>query len=160
MLYDPSPDSKEKLAKRLAKKAGLPSDDARKFLDALHEVMSEEEHEHNAAGHALSIPLVQQADGTILVDTSGYSTLWPFRRPKKPQPSVPPATPVKPRIPPGGYPGPSVAIIKVNDWLGEDLKLDKSALDRLRGQVAKLDLNASKKIFRYGSNALEGLEEE
>jgi hypothetical protein len=79
MLYDPSPDAREKLAKRLAKKAGLPSDHARKFLDALHEVMSEEEHEHNVAGHALSIPLVQQADGTILVDTSGYSTLWPFR---------------------------------------------------------------------------------
>jgi hypothetical protein len=118
-MFDISdPDFRDKLAARLAHKTGLQKEHALKFLDALSDVNSEEEQEHNLPGHVISIPLVEQEDGTTIVDTSGHSAWWPWW-PFKPRWPRPPGT--DPGS--GAYPGPSVHI-RVNDWLGADLKLD------------------------------------
>src|SRR6266478_2168266 len=105
MFYETDPIHKNKLAARLAEKAGLPHDQAQKFLDALSEVMSEKERERSPYVHEITIPLVEQEDGTMIVDMSGYSAWWPFPRPKKtpPPPAAPPTpTPIKRR---GPFPG-------------------------------------------------------
>ena len=131
-MFDISdPDFRDTLAARLAQKTGLQKEHARKFLDALSDVSSEEEQEHNLPGHVIGIPLVEQEDGTIVVDTSGHSALWPWW-PFKPR------SPRSPRTKPGAYPGPSVQV-RVDDWLGADLKLDKHALGRFRDAVAETE---------------------
>jgi hypothetical protein len=127
-MFDISdPDFIDKLAARLAHKTGLQKEHARKFLDALSDVNSEEEQEHNLPRHMISIPLVEREDGTMIVDTSGHSAWWPWW----------PFKPRRPR-PPGADPGPSVHVT-VKDWLGADLILDEHALGRFRDAVAKTE---------------------
>lgn len=172
-MFDiPDDDSRNKLAARLALKTGLSEDQARTFLEALTELTKESELDHYLAanfptrqvpgpvgeygmspspvpGHVISIPLIEQEDGTMVVDKSGYSVLVPWLKRKKTQPPSPaspalpgdpPAEPPKPVRPPGpkpgAYPGPSV-FIKVNEWLGPDLELGASALGRLRKVASK-----------------------
>lgn len=154
MFYTPPGDIRNRLAARLAEKTGLSEDQAHKFLEALSNVTSEEDlHESHRVGnlraHTISIPLVEREDGTITVDTSGYSALTPFTRPnptpKQEPPLIPPNVPVKPSRPPGrppgAYPGPSV-FVKVNDWLGDDMELGEGALERLREAVQKSGASA------------------
>jgi len=141
-MFDVSdPDIRDSLATRLAHKARLSEEQARSFLNALKDVTAERDQEYIVFGHMISIPLVEQEDGKIVVDTSGYSAWWPFTKPKDPPqqpPPSPPGGPAKPRRPsppaPGAYPGPSV-VIKVDDWLGVDLRLGTDALGRLRQEV-------------------------
>lgn len=128
MFYIPPPQSRDRLIQLLASKTGLSAVQAGKFLDALTEMtMSGEIQELSGVApsttHLVSIPLVEQEDGTLTVDTSGRSFWFPFpwwrrrRRPPTPRP--------------GGYPGPSVKVIRVKDWLAKDMKLDQTALQRL-----------------------------
>ena len=153
LIMASDPEIKRGLAARLAQKTGLSQDDAQKFLDALPEVAAQEEPDPNPA-HAITIPLVQQEDGTLMVDMSGHSAWWPFKKTKK---DTTTPSPIKKRGPfpgqgpfPGAYPGPSVSI-KVDDWLGADLKLDESALDRLRGALVKADIpKSAKKMLGHG----------
>jgi hypothetical protein len=156
MFYGNDPEFGKGLAARLAQKAGLSRDDAQKALDALSEVLAEEEAGRNPS-HAITIPLVQRENGSMMVDMSGYSAWWPFSKkpPATPPAPVPPVpNPIKvtkgpgpgpnPGPYPGAYPGPSVSI-RTDDWLGEDLKLDETALERLRGMLVKADIPKSSK---------------
>jgi hypothetical protein len=156
-MFDISdPDFRDKLASRLAHKTGLQKEHARKFLDALSEVNSEEQQEHNLPGHMISIPLVEQEDGTMIVDTSGHSAWWPFSKPRSPRP---PGSDPGPYPGPGAYPGPSVHI-RVNDWLGADLRLDERALGRLRNALAKTETpRLSKDLSGHDSSGSEKLKQ-
>lgn len=172
MFYTPPGNLRNRLAARLAEKTGLSEDQAHKFLEALSDVTSEEEPDEsytpgNLRAHTISIPLVEREDGTIMVDTSGYSALTPFTRPKPapkpPPPAIPPSAPIKPSHPqprpPGGYPGPSV-FIKVNDWLGENMELGGEALERLHKAVQESRASAySEGSLRFSSGDREKLEE-
>lgn len=147
-MYTPPGDPKNELAARLAQKSGLSEELAHKFLDALSDVTNEDAQNQGFVGslpaHTITIPLIELEDGTIAVNTSGYSAWTPFAEPKptpkEPPQGDPPATPGKPYHPlipaPGGYPGPSV-FIKVNDWLGSDMDLGEGALGRLRDALGK-----------------------
>lgn len=166
MFYSPSGELRNKLVARLAEKTGLSEDQANKFLEALSEVTSEEEPDEawlqsNLRTHMVSIPLLEREDGTLEVDTSGYSALTPLAKPKpkRKPPAILPSTPSKPSRPPtrppGAYPGPSV-VIKVNDWLGESLHLGSGALQRLREAAQQPNSSArSKDSQRFSSGGLE-----
>ena len=135
MDYFHSYDSTTDLASRLARKTGFPEEQAQKFLEALSELNAEQAPGGSSligspiAGepfslvprvHTISIPLVEQQDGTMIVDDSSLSA-WSFLPKTRPVPGLPPnpgqpATPPnKPQKPPkgpgtypGAYPGPSV----------------------------------------------------
>lgn len=143
MYSMPPPAFRDDLAMRLAHKTGLSQEQARKFLDAFAELIVEEEKDTSldailkACGYqigsedqytipsspfpakVISFPLVEQANGTMIVDTS-IDSEWlslpgqqpPSMPPEPGQPEIPPKKPLRdPRKrPPGGYPGPSVLI--------------------------------------------------
>ena len=172
MFYSLSGELREGLAAQLAEKTGLSEDQARKFLEALSEVTGEEEPGEASLNsklrtHTVSIPLLEREDGTLAVDTSGYSALTPLTKPKpapkqKP-PAIPPSTPAKPSRPParppGAYPGPSV-FIKVNDWLGENMQLGGGALERLREAAQQSKASAhSEDSPRFSSSGFEKLDD-
>jgi hypothetical protein len=144
-----------KLIARVAVKAGLSEEDAKKILKALEAVAAEDEKQRpvptrsdlafhlskqydalpgESPSHVLSLPVIEREDGSIIVDRDNYSVLTWLKKPittpkiRKPQPIDPP----EPGYPVGSYPGPSVSIIKVNDWLGKDLVLGPTALGKFR----------------------------
>lgn len=174
MDYSQLPDATD-LAARLASKAGLSEDQARRFLQAISELKAEDEQSAvwpdpspTATPFSLmfpqtpsiSIPLVAQQDGTMVVDNSritGWSLL-PKPRPVPGQPANPPNKPQKPPRSPGAYPGPSVLfdplgqgeslgggysgpsiLVALHDPLGTKLDPSKVNLEGLSGALAKAD---------------------
>jgi len=145
------PEFNEKLVSRLAEKASLSKSDAKKFMDALAAVIQEDEQQNamvavspelgmrffakydalpgEVPSHVISLPVTEHPDGTMTIDRSSYSAWTPLRRPKPQRPLTPKPIdpPARPGPNPGAYPGPSV-FIKVNDWLGQDVKFGAGAL--------------------------------
>ena len=155
------------LVARLAARAHISEVQAQSILTALVEVLEQGQgitggplmsslasrfvrDYHGIAGqlpsHLLSIPVTEREDGTIAIDTSGYSALTKMKNPKtsgrisKPGPIDPPSEPQGPQVPaPGGYPGPSV-FVRLNDWMGKDYGLNEDALGRLLNVVGKTNI--------------------
>lgn len=146
MNYVPPPDPKDDLANRLAAESGLSEEQAGRFLDALLTLVAEEIRKSGffdlpGAGtvldfiptHAITVPLIEQGDGTMIVNPSAYSAWIPFRR-------KPPKIPKKPRK--GPYPGPSVAIFI--DPKDASFGLDKVDLKNLANTLANAGTALSK----------------
>ncbi|MHB1865847.1 MAG: hypothetical protein ACYCPS_06875 [Candidatus Saccharimonadales bacterium] len=145
MSYMPPPDPKDDLAKRLAVKAGLPEEQAGMFLGALVSLVAEEIKKSGffdlpGAGtvldfppaHAITVPLIGQADGTMIVDPSANYAWFPFRRkPPKHRDDKSPRGGAYP----GPYLGPCVSIYI--DPKGASLNLDKVDLTNLTNALAK-----------------------
>jgi len=116
----------DKLAARLAKRAGLPNEHARKFLNALADVTKEDEQRRNLLAespeialrffakygtlpgevptHVISIPVVEHEDGTMAIDRSSYSAWTSLTKPiprvktpsRKTTPKFPEPRPIDP----------------------------------------------------------------
>jgi hypothetical protein len=112
----------ENLVSRLAQKARLSHDDARRFLDGLAAVIQEDEQQNQMVAaspelgmrfftkydalpgeiptHVISIPVVEHEDGTLAIDRSSYSAWTPLKKPvPKVRPKTPRPTPVDPPAP-------------------------------------------------------------
>lgn len=121
------PELRDAVASRLADMTNLPLESVHKILQALAELESEQIEPYTAQPivfgpmhqtRAISIPLIEQADGTLIADASASSGWFPLAeeelppaeppRPQeeKPRRDPPPSRP--PRRRPGAYPGPSV----------------------------------------------------
>jgi hypothetical protein len=145
----------QKLIARVAVKAGLSEEYAKKVLDALEAIATEDEKQvpipthpdlafllskqydalpGESPSHVLSLPVTESEDGSITVDINNYSVWTSLKKPitgpkiREPRPIDPPES----NEPLGGYGGPSVSIIKVNDWLGKDLVLGPDAFGKFR----------------------------
>jgi len=155
------------LAEHLAQKTGFSTEQARTFLDALQELLTakEEASQILPSAHEFCFPLVENEEGTMVVDTTDLYAGFQFPKIRKPpaqQPPVPgqPAKPPdKPRRPPGGYPGPSVYIV-IDNPEDTHLKLDKIDLGNLSEALTKAKRSSSlEDMLRSYRGDYEKLEE-
>ena len=117
---------RDAVASSLSEMTNLPAESIHKVLQALAELESKEtglSAVWSGAGllqrsRAISIPLIPQADGTLIADANASSGWFPLAeeetppaeppRPKEEKPRRDPPPPPPPRRRPGAYPGPSV----------------------------------------------------
>lgn len=158
-MFDTPPSQFGKdLAERLAQKTGFSVEQARTFLHALTELLTQSERTPHASSteQEFCFPLVENEEGKMVADTSNISAWFPISpipipRTHKPsiqppvpaQPNPPAAPPGKPRKrPPGGYPGPSVYIV-IDNPEETHLELNKIDLSNLGEALANAKQTSS-----------------
>jgi len=119
------PEIRDVVASRVAKMTNLPAAPVHRMLEALAQLESEQAGECTTQpsifgsmrrSRAISIPLIEQADGTLIADTGTWLPIDEVETPvppspppkEKPRRDPPPPPPTPPA--PGGYPGPGVEI--------------------------------------------------